>query len=80
MLKKQFNDIYILIGKIVENKNLDEENLHSVAFEILFSIIEKYPKLISSDEEKLSNLITGIFKYRMEFDDKKKINYYINKK
>ena len=58
MLKKQFNDIYILIGKIVENKNLDEENLHSVAFEILFSIIEKYPKLISSDEEKLSNLIT----------------------
>ena len=80
MFKKQFNDIYILIGKIVENKNLDEENLHSVAFEILFSIIEKYPKLISSDEEKLSNLITGIFKYGMEFDDKKKINYYINKK
>ena len=54
--------------------------MHLIALEILFSIIEKYPKLISSDEEKLSNLITGIFKYGMEFDDKKKINYYINKK
>ena len=69
MLKKYFSDIFILVGKIAEKDSLDEENLRSVAFEILFSIIEKYPKVISGDEEKLSNLITGIFKYGMEFNN-----------
>ena len=69
MLKKSFSDIYILMGKIIERKDLDEDSMRSVSYEVLLSIIEKYPKVISDDEERLKLLINSIFKYGMEFDE-----------
>ena len=70
MLKKSFSDLYILMGKIIERKDLDEDSLRSVSYEVLLSIIEKYPKVISEDEERLNKLlINSIFKYGMEFDE-----------
>ncbi len=34
------------MGKIIERKDLDEDSLRSVSYEVLLSIIEKYPKVI----------------------------------
>ncbi len=69
MLKKSFSDLYILMGKIIERKDLDEDSMRGVSYEVLLSIIEKYPKVISDDEERLKLLINSIFKYGMEFDE-----------
>ena len=69
MLKKSFRDIMILMGKIIENKNLDEDSLRGVAFEVIISIVENHPKVISEDNEKLNMLINSIYRYAMEIDE-----------
>ena len=69
MLKKHFQDIMILMGKIIENKKLDDDALRGVAFEVIVSIIENYPKVISEDKEKLKLLINSIYRYAMEIED-----------
>ena len=70
MLKKSFRDITILMSKIIENKNLeDDKNLREVAFEVIVSIIESHHEVISKDEETLKGLINSIFKYAMEMED-----------
>ena len=53
MLKKNFQDIMILMGKIIENKKLDDDAVREVAFEVIISIIQSHNKVISEDKEKL---------------------------
>ena len=65
ILRKNFNDIFILMGKIFEEKSF-EENIREISFEILVAIIEKIPKIISDDCLKL--LVQSLFKYSMEID------------
>ena len=67
--KKSFFWILYFNGKNIEKKDLDEDSFKSVLYEVLLSIIEKYPKVISEDEERLKLLINSIFKYGMEFDE-----------
>ena len=69
MLKKNFQDIMILMGKIIENKKLDDDALRGVAFEVIVSIIESHPKVICEDKEKLSLLINSIYRYAMEIEE-----------
>ena len=70
MLKKNFSDLTILMSKIIDNKELDEDqNLREVAFEIIVSVIEGHHDVISKDQEKLKALINSIFKYSMEIDE-----------
>ena len=70
MLKKNFRDITILMSKIIENKKLeDDQNLREVAFEVIVSIIEQHPNVITDDNEKLKGLINAIYKYAMEIDE-----------
>ena len=70
MLKKNFRDITILMSKIIENKSLeDDQNLREVAFEVIVSIIEAHPKVITDDKEKLRALINSIYKYAMEMEE-----------
>ena len=69
MLQKNFQDIMILMGKIIENKKLDDDALRGVAFEIIVSIIETHPKVISEDKEKLKLFINSIYRYAMEIDE-----------
>ena len=48
MLKKNFSDLTILMSKIIDNKELDEDqNLREVAFEIIVSVIEGHHDVIS---------------------------------
>ena len=54
MLKKNFKNIYILMGKIIEEKDFDEK-IRENGFDIITSIIEKYPKIL--DDKKLSILV-----------------------
>ena len=66
--RKSFSDIFILMGKIIEDKEIDD-NLREIAYELLINLIENMPKLMKNDEEKLSNLIQSLFKYAMEIDE-----------
>ena len=69
MLKKNFQDIMILMGKIIENKTLEDDALRGVAFEVIVTIIESHPKVISNDLKKLELLINSIYRYAMEMDE-----------
>ena len=65
ILRKNFNDIFILMGKIFEEKSF-EENIREISFEILVAVIEKIPKIIN--DECLKVLVQSLFKYAMEID------------
>ena len=70
ILRKNFQDIFILMGKISENTEL-EENLREMCFEIIVTLIEENKKLITDSKdgyEKLENFVTRLFKYSMELD------------
>ena len=67
ILRKNFNDIFILMGKIIEDKEA-EDNLREIAFEIIVSIIEGIPKILDKDNEKLKLFVQSLFKYAMELD------------
>jgi len=68
ILRKSFNDIFILMGKIISDKNIDD-NLREISYELLINLIEQMPKLIKDDEEKLSSLIQSLFQYSMEIEE-----------
>ena len=65
ILRKNFNDIYILMGKITLDKDL-EESIREICYEIIVTIIEGMPKVI--DDQKLKDFVQGLFKYAMELD------------
>ena len=67
ILRKSFNDIFILMGKIVNDKEADD-NIREIAFEIIVSLIEGMPKLLEKDDEKLRLFVLSLFKYAMELD------------
>jgi hypothetical protein len=69
MLKKHFQDIMVLMGKIIEKKDLDDDSIRGVAYEVIVSIIQSHPKVISEDKEKLKLLINSIYRYAMEIDE-----------
>jgi hypothetical protein len=55
------------MGKISENVDL-EDNLREMCFEIIVTLIEAMPKLITESKdgnEKLENFVTRLFKYAM---------------
>ncbi len=68
MFKKHFSDIFILMGKLIEKKDMLSDNIRELAFEVILSLVTKYPKLIN-DTEKLKILLELIFKYALEMDD-----------
>jgi hypothetical protein len=67
ILRKSFNDIYILMGKIINDKEVDD-SLREISYEIIISIYEEIPKLAKEDSEKIKMLVQSLFKYAMELD------------
>ena len=67
ILRKSFNDIFILMGKIVHDQEADD-NLREIAFEIIVSLIEGIPKILDKEDEKLKLFVQSLFKYAMELD------------
>lgn len=68
ILRKWFADIFILLGKVIENKNLEESNLRDLSFEIIVTLVESHPKLLKDDKSKLDVFIKTLFKYALEMD------------
>lgn len=68
ILRKSFGDLFILLGKVAEQKDLTEQNLRELSFEIIVSLVEAFPKLFKSDTPKLEAFIQMIFKYALEMD------------
>ena len=56
------------MGKLIEKKDMLSDNIRELAFEVILSLVTKYPKLIN-DTEKLKILIELIFKYALEMDE-----------
>ncbi len=67
-LKKHFSDLFILLCKIIEKTDYCDEHIRELCFEILVTMIEHYPSLLSKDEEKSKFLIQLIFKYADEME------------
>ena len=69
ILRKSFSDLYILMGKITEKKDFNDENIRELGFEILLTLIEKKPLLISKDTERLKILVEALYKYALEMEN-----------
>merc|ERR1712032_1788022 len=69
MLKNHFNDLFILMGRIVEKKDFLDENIRELSLEIIVTLVEKYPSLLSKNMESSKTLIELIFKYANEIED-----------
>ena len=66
-LKKHFADIFVLMGKIYEKRDLDGDAVRTISFEIILTLVENIKNLL--DKDKTNTLMTSIFKYAMEIDE-----------
>ena len=69
IVRKSFDDLFILMGKIIEKKDYADETIRELAFEIIMSMIEKKESLISKNTEKLKLFIEVIYKFALEMED-----------
>ena len=70
ILKSYFNDIFILMGKISQDIEV-EENTREMSYEVIVTLIEAMPKLITGSkngDEQLKVFVQSLFKYAMELD------------
>ena len=65
LFKQHFADLFILMGKISEKKNFDDDNLRELGFEVIVNLVEMKPKFLSSDVEKLKTFIEALYKYAL---------------
>lgn len=68
ILRKWFSDLFILLGKVTEQKDLEDQNLRELSFEIIVSMVESFPKLFDGDASRLEIFIQMLFKYALEMD------------
>ena len=57
ILRKWFGDLFILLGKISEKKDLDEQSLRDLGFEIIVTLVESQPKLFTTDKDRMNVFI-----------------------
>jgi hypothetical protein len=67
-VRKYFADIFVLMGKIHEKKDIEDDGIRVLAFEILITMIEKKKDLLKGDIEKAKVLIQANFKYALEIE------------
>eukprot|EP00340_Litonotus_pictus_P012553 CAMPEP_0170535624 /NCGR_PEP_ID=MMETSP0209-20121228/101705_1 /TAXON_ID=665100 ORGANISM="Litonotus pictus, Strain P1" /NCGR_SAMPLE_ID=MMETSP0209 /ASSEMBLY_ACC=CAM_ASM_000301 /LENGTH=1014 /DNA_ID=CAMNT_0010836917 /DNA_START=614 /DNA_END=3658 /DNA_ORIENTATION=- len=68
ILRKWFSDIFILLGKVAEQKDLEEQNLRELSFEIIVTLVESSPKLFEEDKSRLEVFVQMLFKYGLEME------------
>lgn len=56
------------MGKLIEKKDEISDNIRELAFEVILSLGQKYPKLMK-ENDKMKVLLELIFKYALEIDD-----------
>lgn len=67
LLKTNFEDLFILLGRTAENRELEDDKVRELAFEILITFIENCT-IVEVDESKLMILIELLFKYALEIE------------
>lgn len=68
LFKPFFSDLFILMGKISEKKDYDDDNIRELAYEVVVNLIEYKPNLFSNDQERLKVFVEALFKYALEMD------------
>lgn len=68
LFKNHFSDLFILMGKISEKKNFDDENLRELGFEVITNLVEVKPEFFSKDEDKLKVFIEALYKHAVSMD------------
>lgn len=56
------------MGRITEKKDFSDESLRELGFEVILTMIEKNPKLMIDDGERLKVLVEAIYKYALEME------------
>ena len=54
--------------KIIEKKDYLDEKIRELGFEMIVNYVERIPKILKKDNEKLVHLIEMIYKFAFEFD------------
>jgi hypothetical protein len=57
------------MGRIAEKKDFLDENIRELSLEIIVTLVEKYPSLLSKNPENSKILLELIFKYANEIED-----------
>lgn len=68
ILRKWFGDLFVLLGKVTEQKDLEDQNLRELSFEIIVTLVENFPKLFIDDNSKLEVFIQMLYKYALEME------------
>lgn len=68
LFKNHFTDLFILMGKIIEKKSYEDENIRELGFEVIVNLIESKPKYLSSDNDKLKLFIELLYKYALSME------------
>lgn len=69
LFKKNFSDMFILMGKISEKNDYDDNNIKELGFEVIVNLIEVKTTLFSSDKDKLKVFVESLIKYAINMDD-----------
>lgn len=69
LFKNHFSDLFILMGKISEKKDFDDDNIRELGFEVITNLVENKPIFLSDNKDKLSIFVESIFKYALEMED-----------
>lgn len=64
LISQSFSDIMVLVNKIFENEIVDN-SVKEIAFDLLITIVEKKPKLLRGDSQKLKEILTLLITYAL---------------
>ena len=68
LFKPHFTDLFILMGKITEKNDFDDEHLRELGFEVIIGLIEVKPNFLKGDDEKTKVFVEAIYKYGLTME------------
>ena len=69
LFKAVFPDLFILMGKISEKKDYDDDNVRELAFEVILNLVEYKPVLFTKDLDRTKIFIEALIKYSLGMDN-----------
>lgn len=69
LLKANFSDLFILMGKISESKSIMDGTTREMGFDIIVSLVEKKKSLLLKDRDRTKVFLQSLFRYAFEMDD-----------
>lgn len=69
LFKNVFSDLFILMGKISEKNDYDDDNIKGLAFEVVVNLVEFKESLFTKDIPKTKLFIEALIKYALTMDN-----------